>query len=109
MEINIDEKLLKFYAGVVPGYVVGAGKDYITIRTSSWQGEKETKIGIKDVVTYYKNEANDMLSGMRSLAGIDGDWRSVDTLANECLEWFKFINIEELRRESKKAGLVPKF
>lgn len=46
------------------------------------------------------------MSGCRTLAGIVGDWRPVDRV---CLEHFKQVNVKALRREARKAGLIPKF
>ena len=58
---------------------------------------------------FYAHDAKDTYSGCRTLAGITGDWRPIDQLARECLEWFKFINPDGLRREGLKVGLKPKF
>lgn len=105
------DELFEFYGGEVPEYVKGAGKTFIVlVFGNEWNGDiKPRKITISDVVEYYRSQANNIVSGCRSLAGFVSDWRYVDAIAKECLEWFKFVNVEELRRESRKAGLVPKF
>jgi len=110
-KINIDEKLFDFYNGEIPQYICKARKSYITIRFGhDWDNSvKPRKITIDDIIEYYKTEAINISSGMRSIAGFGGDWRFIDNLAKECLEWFKFVNIEVLKRESKKQGLDPKF
>ena len=67
------------------------------------------KITMEDIINYYKYQAPNISSGYRTLAGFGGDWRPIDNLANEVLEWFKFQNIDNLKRMSKKMGLEPKF
>lgn len=101
--------LEKFYLNETPDYVVNAGKTFIVIRVSDWQGSKNLKVTVRDVVLYYRTQANNIVSGCRTLAGHTGDWRPIDALAKECLEWFKAVNIELLRREGRKEGLIPKF
>jgi len=106
---NFSDKLAEFYQGDRPEYILEAGKSYIKIRVSDWRGEQDLRITLKNVVAYYVYWADNIISGCRTLAGYTSDWRPVDGLAKECLEWFKFVNIGELRRESRKCGLVPKF
>jgi hypothetical protein len=105
MEKTIDE----FYNYEVPEYVKGAGKSFIKINVSDFRGSQVLKIRMIDVVEYYKTQANNIVSGMRSIAGFAGDWRNIDEIAKECLDYFKFVNIDALRRLSKKEGLEPKF
>ncbi len=107
--MNYYEKLNEFYCADVPAYIVKAGKSFIVIKLNDWQGEQELKIKIGDVINYYATQANNIVSGCRTLAGYIGDWRPVDGLAKEALEWFKFVSIEALRKQSKKQGLTPKF
>jgi hypothetical protein len=76
---------------------------------SDWEGYKEHTITIEDVVEYYVSQAGNIVSGCRRLGSIVGDWRPIDNLAKTCLEVFKTINIDELRRVSKRYGLIPKF
>lgn len=106
MRQSTEEKLMSFYYYEVPEYIKDATLNSLTI---SIDGGSELKIAMDDVVEYYSTQANNIVSGMRSIAGCYGDWRPIDRLANEVLEWFKFANINELRRESRKAGLEPKF
>lgn len=102
---NVYDKLEEFYNGDVPAYISSAGKTFITIKTSDWSGEKSVHVTIKDVIKYYRVDARNISSGMRTLAGYSGDWRPIDNLARECLEWFKFINREELAKEGRKYGM----
>lgn len=108
---EINEKLLDFYNSDIPKYVCKAGKSYITIRFGNdWDNStKPRKITIDSVIEYYKTEARNITSGYRSLASFGGDWRYIDRLASECLEWFKFVSMELLRSKGRKQGLEPKF
>ena len=107
---EIYEKLWKFYGGL-PKYIEDAGKTFLVIRFGhEWDNSiKPRKITIKDVIDYYKNWSWNISSGCRQIAGFTSDWRFIDNIAKECLEWFKFVNVEALRRAGKKAGLEPKF
>ena len=107
---TIDEQLQSFYGNEVPDYVKSAGKSYITIMTGNdWEGDPSPlKITVKDVIAYYYKDARDILSGCRTLAGFSSDWRGIDRLAKECLEWFKLVNREALAREGKKYGMELK-
>jgi hypothetical protein len=105
-KVDYNEKLEEFY-GEIPDYVVGAGKTYIKITTSDVITEeaKDLKITIEDVTNYYANDARNISSGIRGIAGHYGDWRPIDNLAKEALSWFKFVNREGLNREAKKHGM----
>lgn len=107
--IDYFDKLAEFYQGDIPEYVLRAGKSFIKIRVSDWQRDQDLKITTENVTEYYAYGARNITSGCRTLAGYTSDWRPIDSLAKECLEWFKLVNIEELRRISKKYGLIPKF
>lgn len=106
MTEEIQAALEDFYNGDIPDYVKDAGKTYITIRISDWDGSRALKISLNDVVTYYATQARNIWSGMRTLAGHSGDWRPIDALASEALEWFKCINRPGLAREGKKRGMT---
>ena len=95
-----------FYNGEIPGYVKGAGKTYITIQISDWEGSRALKIRLKDVLVYYATQARNIWSGIRTLAGYSSDWRPVDALAKEALEWFKYMNKSTLSREAEKYGMT---
>jgi hypothetical protein len=110
MRSDITEKLREFYSERIPDYVLGAGKSFIKIRTvDDVHGNQDVKITVKDVARYYAYDARNISSGCRTLAGITSDWRPIDTLAHECLEWLKFVNKEGLRKEARKMGLEPRF
>ncbi len=101
--------LLEFYNGEAPSYVVKAGKSFIIIRVSDWQGQRDLKITLSDLVEYYRSPTNNEASGSRTLAGHIGDWRQIDSLAQEVSRWFQQVNLVALRREARKAGLEPWF
>jgi len=86
------------------------GKTFVDVRLAdNWQYPARVKrIRIADVARYFAHEAGSM-SGGRSLAGIFGDWRQIDAIAQDVLEYFKVANIEGMRQESRRLGLVPKF
>jgi hypothetical protein len=86
------------------------GKTFMDVSVpEDWSGpSRVVRVRIFDVARYYQTEARSM-SGCRTLAGIVGDWRPVDRVARVCLEHFKQVNVKALRREARKAGLIPKF
>ena len=86
------------------------GKTFIDITLAEdWQYPQRTKrIRLDDVAKYYAYEARSM-SGCRTIAGITGDWRPIDYIASECLEYFKAVNIEGMRKAGRKFGIEPRF
>lgn len=82
-----------------PEWVKDAGQDYICIKTD--QGP--VNVTIQDVVRYLKTDWG--MSGVRSFAGIIGDWRQIQEIVDFCLMWFKEVNIEDL--ESEIAKVLP--
>jgi hypothetical protein len=110
MRSDITGKLRKFYREEIPDYILDAGKSFIRIRTADdVHGKRDVKITVKDVACYYAHDARNISSGCRTLAGITGDWRPIDTLAHECLEWLKFVNKEGLRREAESWDWTRSF
>ncbi len=101
----------EFYQEEIPPYIKGVGKTFIVVNAESGFGEEASprKITISDVLEYYRTQAPNISSGIHSLAGIHGDWRQIDSMAKEMLELFKCINIDGLRKASRKAGLTPRF
>lgn len=92
------------------GFVQRAGKSYLVIWTSNVFGEMETlKITPDNLAEFYATEAQNITSGIRTLAGLSGDWRPVSELADAALAWFKRVNVEGMRRAARKIGLTPKF
>jgi len=81
----------------------------LKVKVGDIDGSKWHKITIDDVVEYYVSQASDILSGIRTLGDIAGDWRCIDNIAHTCLEVFKLLNITELRKRSEARGLTPKF
>ena len=109
MTQKIDEQLQEFYSSEIPAYILNAGKSFITIKTSTVLNEPiKLKITIKDVIAYYRDWARNFSNGMREIAGHAGDWRCIDDLAKECLEWFKLVNIDTLRKEGEKYEMELK-
>lgn len=102
----IVESLLQHYNGEVPEYILSAGKSFLTFQVDDWDGTRGLKVTISDVVEYYYTQAPKLSSGIRHLADVAGDWRYIDNLAKEALEWFKFINRPALVREGKKRGMT---
>lgn len=103
---EIEALQADFYGSEVPGYIVSASEDYLTIKVSDVLTEqsRNLKITITDVVEYYKTQARSM-SGIRTIAGHVGDWRPIDNIAKECLEWFKFVNRDKLAKLARKEGM----
>ena len=95
--IDYLDKLVDFYQGDIPEYILEAGKGFIKIRLSDWRGEQDLRVTPRDVVDYYYHWARNITSGCRVIAGYAGDWRSINRLAKECLEWFNLVNIEALK------------
>ena len=100
---NYPDKLEEFYQGNVPEYILGAGNSFIKIRVSDWRGEQDLRITPRNVVEYYYRWAKNITSGCRVIAGYAGDWRPIDRLVKECLEWFDLVNIEALKI-SERSG-----
>jgi len=87
------------------------GKTYVDIYLSEdWDSPARVKrIRISDVAEYFSTQARNMTSGCRTIAGITGDWRPIDNIAQNCLSYFRQVNVEGIRREARKLGLTPKF
>jgi len=106
----LNPKVYDLYYDGPPEYLRRVTREKVIIKVDGgWQGVDEHTVTIVDVARYYAHEAGNLLSGCRKLGAIVGDWRPVDRLAEECLAIFKCVNLEEMRRASRKLGLVPKF
>ena len=91
-------------------FVQRAGKTFLVVRTSDVFGDlMSIRITPTNLAEFYATEANNLSSGIRTLAGLHGDWRPISDLANLALDWFKQVNVEGLRRAARQAGLIPKF
>lgn len=63
-------------------------KNTVDIVTApSWEGMFMHRITRKDVDEYYREQAGNILSGLRTIGSIVGDWRMIDNIASE----IKFI------------------
>ena len=91
-------------------FVERAGKSVLVIRAADVFGEPTTiKITPTDLAEFYRSQANNLFSGIRTLAGLSGDWRPISELADVALLWFKTVNVEGMRRAGRRVGLVPRF
>lgn len=91
-------------------FVERAGKTFLTVRTANVFGEPVSlKITLADVAEFYRTQAHNLGSGVRTLAGLHGDWRPISELADLALSWFKSVNVVGMRRAAWKVGLEPKF
>ena len=89
-----------------PRYFHRVGKSFVVVNIA--KGNKH-KVALKDIARYYATQANNLFSGCRTLGTIVGDWRPIDNLVHELLEYFKSVNIEGLRKACRAWGLIPKF
>lgn len=69
------------------------------------QKTETTKITVEAVIEYYRTEARNITSGCRTIAGIVGDWRPIDYLAKQCLEVYKVLQLEKLRKVARANGM----
>jgi len=91
-------------------FVQRAGKNFLVVKVSDVFGDPTSvRITPTNLVEFYATQANNLSSGIRTLAYLSGDWRPITELANLALDWFKIVNVEGLRRAAKRAGLTPKF
>ena len=91
-------------------FVQRAGRTFLVVRASNAFGEPTTiKITPANLAEFYATEANNLSSGIRTLAGLPGDWRPISNLADIALDWFKNANVEGMRRAARRVGLTPKF
>uniref|UniRef100_A0A6M3LHL5 Uncharacterized protein n=1 Tax=viral metagenome TaxID=1070528 RepID=A0A6M3LHL5_9ZZZZ len=83
------------------------GKTFVDVKLAEdWQYPARVKrIRLADVIRYYHRDARNITSGMRSIAGIHGDWRQIDYIAGDCLAYFKHVNRPALAREGRKFGM----
>ena len=82
-EFIVDELLFEFYGDDVPTYVKNASKNFIEMLVSDFMGTELLRITIKDVVKYYYEEARNIVSGCRFLAGHGGDWYELKIRINQ--------------------------
>jgi hypothetical protein len=95
---------------LVGEFVQRAGKSFLVVRAADVFGVPTTiRITLVNLAEFYRTQANNLNSGMRTLAGLSGDWRPISQLADLALGWFKTVNIEGMRRAGRKAGLEPRF
>lgn len=106
----INPKVYNLYwDGEVPEYFKRICKEHLVVLVNDYGGSEEHKITIDDVTEYYATQATNIISGCRKIGTVSGDWRNINYLAQECLEIFKAMNMEALRRISKKWELTPRF
>jgi hypothetical protein len=52
-------------------------------------GDKEDAVGIPELAEYFATQANNIVSGMRTLGNHVGDWRPIDNIAQDLHGFFK--------------------
>ena len=96
--------------GLLGSFVKRAGKNFLVIRATNVFGEPETvRVTPANLAEFYATQASNLLSGIRTLAGLSGDWRPISRLADLALDWFKRVNVEGMRRATRKVGLTARF
>lgn len=64
-------------------FVQQAGKSFLVIRTTNVFCELTSiRITPTNLAEFYATQANNLSSGIRTLAGLYGDWRPISELAN---------------------------
>jgi hypothetical protein len=80
------------------------------VKVSDVFGDPATvRITPKNLAEFYSTQARNLSSGIRTLAGLHGEWRPISDLADLALSWFKNVNVEGMRRAARRVGLIPKF
>jgi len=91
-------------------FVQRAGKTFLIVRAADVFGESTTiRIMPANLAEFYATQANNLSSGIRTLAGLSGDWRPISQLADLALSWFKQVNLKGMRRAARRIGLTPRF
>ena len=95
------EAIIEVFGDEIPDYIIQYGKSSLSVMANG----KRNVIKAKDVAHYFAYEANSR-SGMRTLGTISGDYRYIDDLADIAMEYFKLVNIFQLKRYFKELGGV---
>lgn len=91
-------------------FVQKAGKTFLTLDCADVFGDcQRVTVTLDNLVEFFATQANNLTSGCRTLAGLTGDWRPISQLANACLDWFKHVNVQGLRRAARRRNLTPRF
>lgn len=91
-------------------FVQRAGKNFLVVKVSDVFDEPTTiRITPTNLAEFYAKEASNLSSGIRTVAGLYGDWRPISQLADLALDWFKNVNVEGMHRAARRVGLIPKF
>ena len=105
-----ENLFIEYYDDDPPEYIRRAGKTYMVwVVGDTLEKVKRIKITMDDVLYYFDRYHNDFQSSIRSLSGFLGDWRPVDSVAQECSSWFKYVAPAEYRRRARKRGMIPRF
>ena len=89
--------------GYVPDYFIRSDKDSVTVRILDVNNKQEDKIvTIKDTINYLNTYYYDYQSTIRILGSILGNHKIMDILATGCYEYFKLVNMSELREVAKQ-------
>lgn len=96
--------------GLLGAFVKRTRKNSLVVKASNVFGEPTTiRITPKNLAEFYATEARNLSSGIRTLAGLSGDWRPISELADLALSWFKQVKVEGMRRAARRVELTPKF
>jgi len=91
----------------VPNYIVSNDRNNLEIDVNLYQGKQIANITIENVIEYYATQANNTDSQTRELAGIVGHWQNIDNIAREALDYFRAVNMDEVKKEANKRKLAP--
>ena len=82
----------------LPPYLTPVDRKTVKVRTEAGflRGtDNQHSVTLEDVVTYFRGDARNMLSGLRSIGTINGDWRPIDNLVDQLWNgYFKIVNPE---------------
>ena len=116
----IHSHTLHFFILSGPDFVLGPGADY-SVRNVIGIAQRAPDLARRVIRTRFLGQMMTQILGGKAIhpdASVPGGWSKpvtaeevaqVKEMAKECLEIFKLVNLEGMRRESRKLGLVPKF
>ena len=103
-----SEEAPELLMGEIPEYMK-LEEETLIIEVEDFEGRRELRIGVDEVAKYYAEEAPNITSGCRTLAGYTGDWRNIDQLAGACLATFIHVCPEKMKEAGKRVGLKARF
>ncbi|HMK44155.1 MAG TPA: hypothetical protein VK445_08470 [Dissulfurispiraceae bacterium] len=95
---RMRKKLLEFYSGDIPEYVVDGGKSHLTLRLADdLCNYRDYVITICHVHEFFQKRKKKR-EPYTLLGGYAGEEKYIRNVALECLRWFKFISPEEFKK-----------